>query len=213
MNHPIILNKVERVREWRSKSNRKNTKELADTPTLFAEIRQPHSKYLAIPTVCSGRRKFIPIQYYEPNVIASNQIYVVPNASIYHFGILTSSVHMAWTRVVGGRLKSDYRYAAKIVYNNFPWCSPTPEQKAAIEESAQAILDARAKYPNSSLADMYGEQMYLYPELLKAHQENDKAVMKAYGFTKVGEDGKNHWLTESEVVAELMKMYQELTTN
>ena len=121
-----------------------------------------------------------------------------------HFGILESNVHMAWTRTVCGRLKSDYRYSGSVVYNNFPWCNPTPEQKTKIEQTAQAILDARAKYPECSLADLYDETT-MPPELRKAHQANDFAVMAAYGFDKK--------ITESECVAELMKMYRELTSN
>lgn len=133
---------------------------------------------------------------------------MIPNASIYHFGILMSNVHMAWMRTVCGRLKSDYDYSAKIVYNNFPWCNPTDAQRAKIEQTAQAILDARALYPDSSLVALYKVMPH---ELLKAHQQNDMAVMQAYGFRRRGEDGKLHWLTEPECVAELMKMYQALT--
>ena len=126
----------------------------------------------------------------------------MPNASLFHFGILESNVHMAWMRVVCGRLKSDYDYSIKIVYNNFPWPTPTPTQKAKIEKTAQAILDARTKYPDSSLADLYDE-LTMPPELRKAHQENDKAVMEAYGWNWRG-------MTESDCVAELMKLYQKL---
>ena len=117
---------------------------------------------------------------------------------------------MAWMRAVCGRLKSDYRYSKDIVYNNFPWCNPTDEQKAKIEKTAQEILNAREKHPNSSLADLYND-LTMPPELRKAHQENDKVVMEAYGFKKKDENGKTRWLSESETVAELMKMYQELT--
>ncbi len=201
--NPIIKNKVENVKIWRSSSSRKNTLELANTPTLFAEIRQPDTSYLAIPTVCSENRRYIPMSFLAPKIISSNQLYILADANIYHFGVLTSNVHMAWMRVVAGRLKSDYRYSNSIVYNNFPWPSPTDEQKAKIEQTAQAILDARALYPDCSLADLYDE-VAMPPELRKAHQENDKAVMRAYGF-----DIKT--MTESTCVAELMKMYQELT--
>ena len=197
----IIYNKVLAVQDWRKKSNRQNTVLLADTPTLFAEIRQPNTNYLAIPTVSSEKRKYIPIAYLLKNIIASNQIYVVPNASIYHFGVLTSNVHMAWMRAVCGRLETRYRYSSKVVYNTFPWCEPTDEQKARIEETAQAILDARALYPDCSLADLYDE-LTMPPELRRAHQLNDKAVMEAYGFSIK--------MTESECVAELMKMYQKM---
>ena len=198
----IIKNKVEKVQLWRSQSDRKNTKLLADTPTLFAEIRQPDSNYLAVPTMCSGSRKYIPIMNFTPDIIASNQIYVIPNASAYHFGILESNVHMAWMRIVCGRLKSDYRYSSKIVYNNFPWPTPTSEQQARIEKTAQAILDARSLYPDSSLADLY-DPVLMPPELLKAHRENDKAVMQAYGFPKD--------FSESDIVAALFKLYKVMT--
>ena len=136
-------------------------------------------------------------------IIASNLVQIIPNATLYHFGILTSNVHMAWTRAVCGRLKSDYRYSKDVVYNNFPWPTPTDEQKAKIEQTAQAILDARTLYPDCSLADLYDE-VTMPPELRKAHQANDKAVMQAYGF-----DIKT--TTETTCVAELMKLYQKLT--
>lgn len=207
MDHPIIREKVEKVREWRRKSDRKTTVELADTPTLFAEIRQPIDRYLAIPTVCSGNRRILPMRYYESDVIASNQLYVIENCSLYHFGILTSNVHMAWMRVVAGRLKSDYRYSSGIVYNNFPWPSPTDDQRKAIENTAQQILDARSlsKYNECTLANFYDSNGFsAAPELSKAHTENDRAVMKAYGFNIKD-------MSEADCVAELMKMYQQLT--
>ena len=138
----------------------------------------------------------------NPSILASDLVFIIPNASLYHLGVLTSNVHMAWMRAVCGRLKSDYRYSKDVVYNNFPWPTPTEEQKAKIERTAQAILDARALYPDSSLADLYDE-VPMPPELRKAHQENDKAVMRAYGF-----DIKT--TTETSCVAELMRRYQEL---
>ena len=134
---------------------------------------------------------------------------MMPDAQLYHFGVLESNVHMAWMRVVCGRLEMRYRYSKDIVYNNFPWPTPTDAQRMKIEQTAQAILDARALYPDSSLADLYDE-LTMPPELRTAHQKNDAAVMEAYGFRKIGDDGKKHWLTESETVAELMKMYQAL---
>ncbi len=133
---------------------------------------------------------------------------IIPNATIYHFGILTSNVHMAWIRAVCGRLEMRYRYSKDVVYNNFPWCEPIEEQKSKIEKTAQGILDARALYPQCSLADLYDDRA-MPPELRKAHQENYKAVMEAYGFYKKDENGKRSWLTESETVAKLMGMYQE----
>ena len=137
-------------------------------------------------------------------------MFLIPNGTMYEFGILSSGVHNAWVRTVAGRLKSDYRYSKDIVYNNFPWPTPTTEQRTKIEQTAQAILDARALYPDASLADLYDE-VTMPPELRTAHQRNDIAVMQAYGFQRIGEDGKKHWLTEAETVAELMKMYQQLT--
>lgn len=191
-----IIN-VKRIRE---ESKREATRKLANTPHLFGEIRQPETDYLLVPSTSSENRRYIPIGFMKPTIISNNANLLISDATMYHFGILESNVHMAWMRAIAGRLKSDYRYSAKIVYNNFPWPNPSPKQKQKIEQTAQAILDARCKYPDSSLADMYGEQMYLFPELLKAHQENDKAVMEAYGFDW-------HNMQESNCVSELMKLY------
>ena len=200
---PPISDAVQKVKTMRESSCRESTRKLADTPTLFGEIRQPETDYLLVPSTSSERRRYIPIGFINQSIISNNANLLVPTTSMFHFGILTSNVHMAWTRVVCGRLKSDYRYSAKIVYNNFPWPTPSDTQKAKIEQTAQAILDARAKYPDCSLADLYDE-LTMPPELRKAHQENDKAVMEAYGF---------NWrtMTESDCVAELFKMYQKLT--
>ncbi len=200
---PPILEAVSKVKQLRENSNREATRKLADTPTLFGEIRQPNSHYIIVPRVSSERRKYVPIGFMTSETIVSDAVQIVPNATLYEFGIITSNVHMAWVRAVCGRLKSDYRYSVNIVYNNFPWCSPTDEQRAKIEQTAQAILNARDLYPDCSLADLYDE-LTMPPELRKAHQENDKAVMQAYGFW-----GKLN--TETECVAELMKMYQKLT--
>lgn len=197
-----IIEAIKGVKEFREKSPRAATQKLAEYPMLFAEIRQVNTNYLAFPEVSSQNRKYIPIAYLSPDVICTNKLFMLPNAGLYHFAVLNSNVHMAWVKTVSGRLKSDFNYSNIIVYNNFPWCSPTPEQKAAIEKTAQAILDARALYPDSSLADLYDE-LTMPPELRKAHQLNDKAVMAAYGFSTK--------MTESECVAELMKMYQQLT--
>lgn len=163
---------------------------------------------MIIPRVSSENRRYIPLGFTSPDVIASDAVQIIPNASLYHFGILTSNVHMAWMRTVAGRLKSDYRYSAKIVYNNFPWPEVTKEREERISQTAQAILDARALYPDSSLADLYDE-LTMPPELRKAHQANNKAVMQAYGMTKEV-DGKKTWLTESETVARLFEMYEAL---
>ena len=145
------------------------------------------------------------MDFLPPEIIPGDKLFMLENATLYHFGILTSNVHMAWMRTVAGRLKSDYSYSNTIVYNNFPWPTPTEAQKAKIEKTAQAILDARALYPDSSLADLYDE-LTMPPELRKAHQANDKAVMEAYGFW-----GKLN--SEAACVAELMKMYQKLVKN
>lgn len=198
---PQVLDRVKKCKEDRLKANTTESLKLAETPTLFREQINPDS-YLLIPCVSSERRKYVPIGFLDKNTIPVMGTLIIPNADLYDFGILTSNVHMAWMRVVAGRLKSDYRYSKDIVYNNFPWCNSTEEQKKKIEKTAQAILDARALYPNSSLADLYDE-LTMPKELRKAHQENDKAVMEAYGF-----DWKK--MTESDCVAELFKMYQEL---
>ena len=198
---PQVLDRVKKCKEDRLKANTAESLKLANTPTLFREQINPDS-YLLIPCVSSERRKYIPIGFLDKNTIPVMGTLIIPDANLYDFGILTSNVHMAWMRVVAGRLKSDYRYSKDIVYNNFPWCNPTEEQKKKIEKTAQAILDARALYPNSSLADLYDE-LTMPKELRKAHQENDKAVMEAYGF-----DWKR--MTESDCVAELMKMYEKL---
>ncbi len=203
---PEIMERVKKVRDSRLASKKEATQRCADTPSLFMEIRQSDSDYLILPVVSSENRRYMPICYVSKDVIANANAQMIPNASLYTFGVLMSNVHNAWMRVVCGRMKSDYAYSATIVYNNFPWPTPTEEQKARIEETAQAILDARAIYPDSSLADLYDETS-MPPELRKAHQDNDRAVMAAYGW------GKNHpaYSSESACVAELMRMYQELT--
>ncbi len=198
---PDIMERLKKVAEVRRKTKTVAVQALAEVPMLFAQIRQPDSNYILIPETSSSSRKYIPIGFMPKEVIASNSTLVATGASIYHFGILTSNVHMAWMRTVCGRLKSDYRYSPSV-YNNFPWPTPTNEQRAKIEQTAQSILDARALYPDCSLADLYDEAT-MPPELRKAHQQNDKAVMQAYGFW-----GKLN--TESACVAELMKMYQKL---
>ena len=197
-----VMERVENVRKFRLASPKKATQLKANTPTLFDAIIECSSDYVALPKVSSESRRYIPIEYLSRTVIPGDKLFTMQNSTVYHFGILTSNVHMAWMRTVCGRLKSDYSYSNTIVYNNFVWCEPTPEQKAKIEQTAQAILDARAKYPDSSLADLYDETT-MPPELRKAHQANDKAVMQAYGFPLK--------MTESECVAELMRMYQKMT--
>ena len=200
---PMLLKRIEGVRQARLNSPAKETQLLAQSPTLFAQLAQPNDFFIAFPKVSSERRKYIPIGFLDKDIIVGDKVYVVEGVGLYHFGILTSNVHNAWMRAVAGRLKSDYSYSNTIVYNNFPWPTPTDAQKAKIEQTAQAILDARALYPDASLADLYDE-LTMPPELRKAHQQNDRAVMAAYGFPVKD-------FTESDCVAALMKMYQELT--
>ena len=222
---PKVMERIEKVKEFRLSSVKEATRKYAEIPYQFMEIKQPDSDYLLIPATSSENRRYIPIGFVEKNVIANNAASFVPNASLYHFGILTSSVHMAWMRAVCGRLEMRYRYSVNVVYNNFPWPfsekqtdlfapngthqkakNVSSEQirllKTKIEQTAQAILNARAKYPDCSLADLYDETV-MPSELRKAHQANDRAVMAAYGFTPK--------MTESECVAELFKMYEKLT--
>ncbi len=203
---PLCLDRVEAVRQSRLASSRAVTRQLAETPREFAFTNISKSTYIVVPEVSSERRKYIPMGFMTPDILCSNLVKIVPNASLYHFGVLTSNVHNAWVRAVCGRLKSDYRYSNTVVYNNFPWPTPTDEQKAKIEKTAQAILDARAFNPDCSLADLYDE-LTMPSELRKAHQENDRAVMQAYGFPVKNE------FTESMCVAELMKMYRKLADN
>lgn len=198
---PEVIKRIEACRQDRLKGASDRQK-LADTPTVFREINNPES-YIIVPRVSSEKRRYIPIGFLNSETIPTDSATIIPDATLYHFGILTSNVHMAWMRAVCGRLKSDYRYSKDIVYNNFPWCNPTDAQRQKIEQTAQAILDARSKYPESSLADLYGETMYLFSDLLEAHRANDCAVMQAYGFPAK--------MTESECVAELFKLYEGLT--
>ena len=217
---PLILERINAVRDWRSSRDRATTRKLAATPTLFAEIRQPFSDYIAIPTVSSERRNFIPMALLSAEVIASNQLYVVAGATLFHFGILSSTMHNAWVRAVCGRLESRYRYSAAIVYNNFPWPFPsanteekektpaaqTQKAQAAIESAAQAVLDARAAHPGSSLADLY-DPLTMPADLLKAHQRLDAAVDKAYQLA----GGPKTYAGDAERVAFLFSLYQRQT--
>lgn len=231
---PECMKRVQATRDFRLSSKRASTIKLADRPTRFQTENMPKGNYIVVPEVSSEKRRYIPIGYMDDSVLCSNKLRLMPNATLYHFGVLNSNVHMAWMRTVCGRLKSDYDYSQKIVYNNFPWPDigpipqpPSPKGQGAnetspyggdlegaggqgfrgeayrkIEQTAQAILDARALYPDSSLADLYDE-VTMPPELRKAHQNNDRAVMEAYGF-----DWRT--MTESECVAELFKLYQQL---
>ena len=198
---PLVMQRVEACKADRAAAPDAGRRKLAERPTQFREINNPDT-FVVIPAVSSERRKYIPIGFLDKETIATNLVITIPDATLYHFGVLTSNVHMAWMRAVCGRLKSDYRYSKDVVYNNFPWPTPTDEQREKIEQTAQAILDARNLYPDCSLADLYDEAA-MPLELRKAHQQNDKAVMQAYGFW-----GKLN--TESACVAELMKMYQKL---
>ena len=199
---PLVLERVEACRQDRL-NGAEDRQKLADTPTIFRELKNPLT-YIIVPRHSSENRRYIPMGFLDNTFIPADSATIIPEATLFHFGIIMSNVHMAWVRTVCGRIKSDYRYSKDIVYNNFPWPTPTDEQKAKIEQTAQAILDARALYPDSSLADLYDE-VIMPSELRKAHQNNDRAVMQAYGFTK------DHpaFSSESACVAELMKMYQQ----
>lgn len=199
---PLVMERVNQVREYRLTSKKAATRKYANYATRFMEVRQPTEEYILVPRHTSENRDYIPIGYVSADVICGDANSLIPLASLFHFGVLTSNIHNAWMRTVCGRIKSDYRYSNEIVYNNFPWCCPTVEQKAKIEQTAQAILDARQKYADSSLADMYGENMYLYTDLLEAHKANDKAVMQAYGFKKA--------MSEMDIVTKLLQMYEKL---
>ena len=198
-----VMKRLQAVKEMRLKSTAAPTRALAERPYLFFSTPQTENPYLCIPEVSSGRRKYIPVGFMPNSIIAANTVVIVPDATRYHFGIIDSIVHMAWMRVVCGRLKSDYRYAGSVVYNNFPWPLASEAQRAKIEQTAQGILDARALYPDSSFADLYDDLTMPY-ELQKAHRANDAAVLEAYGFPKDA--------TESDIVARLFKMYQDLTS-
>ena len=197
-----ITERLQAIREIRLASPTASVRRDADTPMLFTQIRQPEGNYIIIPRHSSENRRYIPMGFMSPDVICGDANQMIPDASTYLFGVLMSNVHMAWMRAVCGRLEMRYRYSPSV-YNNFPWPNPTVEQKAKIEQTAQAILDARALYPDSSLADLYDE-LTMPVELRRAHQNNDRAVMQAYGFPV-------KTMTESQCVAELFKLYQELT--
>ena len=199
---PLVLRRIEAVRKMRLASTKAPTRELAKISTLFGEIRQPKGAYLLVPAHSSENRLYIPVGYMSSEVICGNANFAIPNAGIYHFGVFSSIMHNAWMRVVCGRIKSDYRYSAGIVYNNFPWPDPTDKQKATIEAAAQGVLDARAKFPTSTLANLY-DPLTMPPELVKAHQALDRAVDVAYG--------KTNFKTEAERVAFLFERYQQMS--
>lgn len=201
---PECKKRIEAVREYRLSSPSPGTVKLADKPTRFHVENMPKGHYIVIPEVSSEKRFYVPMGYMDDSVLCSNKLRLMPDASLYHFGVLNSSVHMAWMRAVCGRLEMRYDYSIKIVYNNFPWPKATEAQNERIAQTAQAILDAREKYPDATFADMYSN-LILFPDLTKAHRANDAAVLEAYGFPKDA--------TEAEIVARLFKMYQELTEN
>ena len=200
---PHCLKRVENVRSFRLASKSAGTVKLADCPTRFHVENMPSGEHIIVPKVSSEKRRYIPMGFHDNSNLASDLVFIIPDASLYHFGILESNVHMAWMRAVCGRLESRYRYSKDIVYNNFPWPEVNDEQREKIAATAQAILDARTLYPDSSLADLYDE-LTMPPELRKAHQQNDRAVMAAYGFPIT--------MTESECVARLFELYQQLTS-
>lgn len=200
---PSVMKRVDGVKKMRLASPKEPTRQLAKTPAIFAELRQPDSDYLVMPEVSSERRTYIPVGFLRSSTVASNLVYVLPDATPYHFGVLTSLMHMAWVRSVCGRLESRYRYSAGIVYNNYPWPTPTDTQRKAIEIAAQSVLDARDEYPDSTLADLY-DPLTMPPELTKAHKALDKAVDAAYGKIK--------FATEAERVAFLFQRYEQLTS-
>ncbi len=201
---PLVTKRVEDVRKHRLASSRETTRNLADYPTLFGENRQPETKYLIIPSVSSERRSYVPIDFASKTTVASNLCLLVPKATIYDFGVLSTAMHMAWVRYVAGRMKSDYRYSNQIVYNNFPWPSdPTEKQRKTIEDAAQAVLDARAAYPDASLANLY-DPVAMPPNLRKAHHALDKAVDAAYG--------KKTFSSDAERVAFLFELYHKYTS-
>ena len=199
---PLVYQRVQNVREFRLASKKTATRKSADTPTLFQEIRQPKDNYILVPRHSSERRRYIPMSYVSSEIICGDSNQMIPNADLFHFGVLTSSVHMNWTRLVCGRIKSDYRYSATICYNPFPWPLFYPEsQRRRIEQTAQKILDARANYPNATYADLYDEISMPY-DLRRAHEENDREVMKAYYFPPE--------MNELEMQIRLLYMYQTL---
>ena len=202
-NSPTLFSRVQSVREYRLQSTKEATRLSADRATEFQEVRYSTTEYIIVPSVSSEKRRYVPIGYVSPDIVVNNAVLFIPDATLYHFGILTSNVHMAWMRVVCGRLEMRYRYSKDIVYNNFPWPAITPEQEAEISRTAQAILDARNLYPDCSLADLYDE-VTMPVELRRAHQANDRAVMRAYGLPVT--------TSESNTVAHLFKLYEELTT-
>ncbi len=203
---PLVMERIKGCKTAREESIAEGIRKFAATPTLFAQRTQPTDKdFIIVPRVSSQTRRYVPMGFVKAGTIVTDRVQIIPDADLYEFGIIISNVHMAWMRTTCMRLKSDYSYSKDVVYNNFPWPEPTEEQRTKIEQTSRAILDARDLYPNSTLADLYDE-LLMPPELRKAHQENDKAVMRAYGFS-IKE------MTETSCVAELMKLYQKRVEN
>ena len=198
---PLVMKRIEAVKEFRLASKRNATKRLADSPSLFAEIRQPTGNYIIVPRHSSENREYVPLGFMSSDTIPSNAISIIPNATLYHFVVLTSRVHLAWMRATAGRLKSDYRYSNTVVYNNFVWPLPSEKQKSKIEATAQKILDVRAKFPESSFASLYNP-LTMPPELLKAHKANAAAVCEAYESEADCRFSKD--ISEEEIVNALM---------
>lgn len=201
---PRVMERVRAVADYRAQSTKAATRKKAETPWLFDEIRETGPSYIGVPAVSSGRRRYVPMGFVDNGMVPGNKLYFVPNASVYDFGILMSQFHNAWMRMVAGRLKSDYSYANTIVYNNFVWPDPSDAARAEVERCASAVLDARATYEGSTLADMYDpDNDFLYPALIKAHKALDAAVEAAYGVDFNGD--------EEKIVAHLFKLYAEKT--
>jgi hypothetical protein len=202
---PRVLARIESVRQFREQSDAASTREYAKHPTLFRQIAQPSNNYLAVPETSSEGRAYIPMAYVDAQTICSNTVQFVPGATLFHFGVLSSAMHMAWVRQVAGRLKSDPRYSNTLVYNNYPWPSPTPRQQAAIERAAQAVLDARAPHlaVGASLAQLY-EINTVPDQLVSAHQALDQAVDRSYRAAV--------FATDSERFQFLFSMHERITS-
>jgi hypothetical protein len=196
----MVKDRIKKTQDFRKNSSRIETRNLAKMPGFFGEIRQPKNKYLLIPKICTELRQYIPIGFMSPHKITNGSALIIPNAALYEFGVLSSIMHMAWTRRVCGRLGNGLQYSASIVYNNFPWPAPTEKQKTAVEKAAQGVLETRAKFPKSNLANLYNP-LTMPPALTKAHQKLDKAVDAAYG---------RSFADDSERVAYLFELYQKL---
>jgi hypothetical protein len=197
---PEVMKRVEAVQKFRLESKSKPTQKLAETPTRFHVENMPQSTFVVIPEVSSERREYIPIGFLKPDCLCSNLVKIVPNATLYHFGVLTSSMHMAWVRYVCGRMKSDYRYSIGIVYNNFPWPNPNEKQRKVIEDAAHNVLNIRGQFPKSTLADLY-DRFATPPALRQAHNRLNAEVEKAYG---------RRFSSDANRVAFLFEIYQKI---